>query len=56
MNRQAPSAGRILTMVAFATSCLGLLLYLWISFGGTTSLSPKGYEISAEFNQAENLG
>jgi virulence factor Mce-like protein len=56
MNRQAPSTGRILTMVAFATSCIGLLLYLWISFGGTTSLSPKGYQISAEFNQAENLG
>jgi virulence factor Mce-like protein len=43
-------------MVAFAASCIGLLLYLWISFGGTTSLSPKGYQISAEFNQAENLG
>ena len=56
MNRQAPSPARILTMVAFAASCIGLLLYLWISFGGTTSLSPRGYEISAEFNQAENLG
>ena len=56
MNRQAPSAARILTMVAFAASCIGLLLFLWISFGGTTSLSPRGYEISAEFNQAENLG
>ncbi len=56
MNRQAPSPARILTMVAFAASCVGLLLYLWISFGGTTSLSPRGYEISAEFNQAENLG
>ena len=52
MNRQAPSAARILTMVAFAASCIGLLLFLWISFGGTTSLSPKGYEISAEFAQA----
>jgi len=56
MNRQAPSPARILTMVAFATSCIGLLLFLWISFGGTTSLSPKGYQITAEFNQAENLG
>jgi phospholipid/cholesterol/gamma-HCH transport system substrate-binding protein len=56
MNRQAPSAFRILTMVAFAASCLGLLLFLWISFGGSTSLSPRGYEISAEFDQAENLG
>ncbi len=56
MNTQAPSTARILTMVAFAASCVGLLLYLWISFGGTTSLSPRGYEISAEFDQAENLG
>lgn len=56
MNKQAPSTTRILTMVAFAASCIGLLLFLWISFGGTTSLGPQGYEISAEFNQAEDLG
>jgi phospholipid/cholesterol/gamma-HCH transport system substrate-binding protein len=56
MNKQAPSTARILTMVAFAASCIGLLLFLWISFGGTTSLGPRGYEISAEFNQAEDLG
>jgi phospholipid/cholesterol/gamma-HCH transport system substrate-binding protein len=56
MNKQAPSAGRILTMIAFTASCIGLLLFLWISFGGTTSLGAKGYEISAEFNEAEDLG
>jgi phospholipid/cholesterol/gamma-HCH transport system substrate-binding protein len=56
MNKQAPSAARILTMIAFAASCIGLLLFLWISFGGSTSLGPKGYEITAEFDQAENLG
>ena len=56
MNTQAPSAARIITMVAFAASCIGLLLFLWISFGGSTSLSPKGYEITAEFDQAVNLG
>jgi phospholipid/cholesterol/gamma-HCH transport system substrate-binding protein len=56
MSKQAPSAGRILTMVAFAASCIGLLLFLWISFGGTTSLGARGYEISAEFDQATELG
>ena len=56
MNKQAPSAARILTMVAFAASCIGLLLFLWISFGGTTSLGPRGYEITAEFDQAVDLG
>jgi phospholipid/cholesterol/gamma-HCH transport system substrate-binding protein len=56
MSKQAPSAGRILTMIAFAASCVGLLLYLWISFGGTTPLGARGYEISAEFDQAVDLG
>ena len=56
MNKQAPSTARILTMVAFAASCIGLLLFLWISFGGPTSLGPKGYEVTAEFDQAVNLG
>jgi virulence factor Mce-like protein len=56
MNKQAPSAVRILTMIAFAASCIGLLLFLWISFGGTTSLGPQGYEITAEFDQAVDLG
>jgi phospholipid/cholesterol/gamma-HCH transport system substrate-binding protein len=56
MNKQAPSPARILTMIAFASSCIGLLLFLWISFGGTTSLSARGYELSAEFDQAVELG
>jgi virulence factor Mce-like protein len=43
-------------MVAFAASCIGLLLFLWISFGGTSPLGPRGYEIIAEFNQANELG
>jgi phospholipid/cholesterol/gamma-HCH transport system substrate-binding protein len=56
VNKQAPSAGRIITMVAFAGSCIGLLLFLWISFGGSTPLAPEGYRITAEFNQAALLG
>ena len=28
--KQAPSFGRILTMVAFALSCFGILLFLWL--------------------------
>jgi phospholipid/cholesterol/gamma-HCH transport system substrate-binding protein len=56
MNKQAPSAGRILTMVAFAASCIGLLLFLWISFGGSIPLAPEGYRLNAEFNDAVQLG
>lgn len=43
-------------MIAFTASCIGLLLFLWISFGGTSPLAARGYELSAEFDQADNLG
>ena len=52
MNKQAPSPARILTMLAFAGSCIGLLIFLWISFGGATPFAPEGYRLNAEFNQA----
>jgi phospholipid/cholesterol/gamma-HCH transport system substrate-binding protein len=56
MNKQAPSAFRIVTMIAFAGSCVGLLVFLWISFGGSTPFAPQGYRLNAEFNQAVELG
>ncbi len=56
MNTQAPSAWRVVTMVAFAASCIGLLLFLWISFGGSIPLAPQGYRLTAEFNNATELG
>ena len=37
-------------------SCVGLLLYLWISFGGTVPLAAQGYRFSVEFDQAVELG
>ena len=43
-------------MVAFAGSCVGLLLFLWISFGGSIPLAPQGYRLNAEFNDAVQLG
>jgi phospholipid/cholesterol/gamma-HCH transport system substrate-binding protein len=43
-------------MVAFAASCIGLLLFLWISFGGSIPLAPQGYRLTAEFNDAVQLG
>ena len=32
-------------MVVFALSCFGLLLFLWLSFGGPIPLKPKGYRV-----------
>ncbi|HWE59300.1 MAG TPA: MlaD family protein [Solirubrobacteraceae bacterium] len=42
-------------MLAFAGSCIGLLIFLWISFGGATPFAPAGYRLDAEFNQAIDL-
>ncbi|HEX7301107.1 MAG TPA: MlaD family protein [Solirubrobacteraceae bacterium] len=56
MVKQAPSLGRILTMVGFALSCFGLLLFLWLSFGGPIPLKPKGYELKVAFPEAAQLG
>src|SRR6476661_10822496 len=55
MVEQAPTLGRLLTMVLFALSCFGLLLFLWLAFGGPVPLKPKGYEFRVAFPEATQL-
>ena len=55
MPKQAPSVGRILAMVVFALSCFGILLFLWVSFGGPIPLKPKGYRFEVAFPEATTL-
>lgn len=55
MQKQAPTLGRMLVMVGFALSCFGLLLYLWLAFGGSIPMSPKGYRFETSFGQASQL-
>jgi phospholipid/cholesterol/gamma-HCH transport system substrate-binding protein len=55
VNRQVPSLGKILIMVGFALSCFGLLLFLWLAFGGATPLKPKGYRFEVSFGEATQL-
>src|SRR5881409_2749777 len=55
MQKQAPSLGRILVMAGFALSCFGLLLFLWLAFGGPIPLTPKGYRFQVAFNDASTL-
>lgn len=55
MNKQALTKRQLITMAAFALSCFGLLLFLWVSFGGPTPLSPKGYRISVRIPEATQL-
>jgi phospholipid/cholesterol/gamma-HCH transport system substrate-binding protein len=55
VQKQVPSVGRILVMVGFALSCFGLLLFLWLAFGGPTPLKPKGYRFKVSFGEATQL-
>jgi virulence factor Mce-like protein len=53
--KQAPTPGRLIAMAAFALSCVGLLLFLWLSFGGTIPLKPQGYRVHVLVPEAANL-
>jgi phospholipid/cholesterol/gamma-HCH transport system substrate-binding protein len=55
METSSPSVGKIVTMVLFTLSCIGLLLFLWLSFGGTVPLSPQEYEFRVAFKDASQL-
>jgi phospholipid/cholesterol/gamma-HCH transport system substrate-binding protein len=55
MHTGSPPISRVITMVLFALSCLGLLLFLWLSFGGTIPLGAQGYRINVSFPNAQDL-
>lgn len=55
MVKDTPSLGKIAAMVGFALSCFGLLLFLWLSFGGSIPLRPEGYRFTAKFPEASTL-
>jgi virulence factor Mce-like protein len=55
MNTEAPTLGRLLVISAFALTCFGLLLYLWLAFGGPIPLKPQGYRVQVAFTDAATL-
>ncbi len=55
MIKEAPSFGRIFAMVAFTLSCFGILVFLWLNFGGSVPLQPKGYRVNVSFPEATQL-
>ena len=44
-----------MAMVLFALSCFGILLYLWVSFGGPTPLKPTGYQFEVQLPESPLL-
>ncbi len=55
MNKQVPSPARLAVIVGFTLSCFGILLFLWITFGGPTPLRAKTYEVKVPFDEATAL-
>jgi virulence factor Mce-like protein len=55
MIKTAPTFARLATMVLFALSSFGALLYLWIAFGGAVPFKPQGYRFDVLFPEATQL-
>src|SRR5437588_3522164 len=55
METRAPGLSRVITMVLFSLSCVGLLLFLWLSVGGQIPLNTQGYRFSVAFPNASQL-
>ena len=55
MSKRAPSTTQLLVIAGFALSCFGILLFLWITFGGPTPFKAKPYEIEIPFKEATQL-
>src|SRR5919108_2860280 len=55
MVKETPSLKQLGAMVGFALSVFALLLFLWLSFGGTVPLKPKKYQFQVAFPEAATL-
>jgi phospholipid/cholesterol/gamma-HCH transport system substrate-binding protein len=55
MATRGPSIGQIAVISGFALSCIGILIFLWVSFGGSVPLRPTGYELKVPFTEATQL-
>ena len=55
MIKKALTPQQTVAITLFVLSCFAVLLYLWITFGGTSPLRPKGYQVQADFPEATLL-
>jgi phospholipid/cholesterol/gamma-HCH transport system substrate-binding protein len=55
VSKRAPSTTQLLVITGFALSCFGILLFLWVTFGGPTPFRAKTYEVKVPFNEATQL-
>jgi virulence factor Mce-like protein len=55
MQKKPPKLGGLVAVLGFSLSCIGLLIYLWSTFGGPIPLKPTGYEFTAYYRDATQL-
>jgi phospholipid/cholesterol/gamma-HCH transport system substrate-binding protein len=55
MSKRAPSTTQLLVITAFALACFGILLFLWVTFGGSTPFKAKSYQVKVPFTEASQL-
>lgn len=55
MIKKAPTLANLAAMTAFVLSVIGLLMMLWIQFGGTIPLRAEKYRFQASFDEAALL-
>jgi len=55
MIKQPPSIGRMVAMLLFTLSCVGILLFLWLAFGGSVPLRPESYRVTVVVPEATTL-
>ncbi|HSO99190.1 MAG TPA: MCE family protein [Solirubrobacteraceae bacterium] len=52
MVTQAPKRSAVFAALAFALSCVGLIIFVWTQFGGTVPFGPQGYRVNALFRES----
>jgi virulence factor Mce-like protein len=55
VTKDTPSPLQLGAIVLFSLSCVGMLLFLWLSFSGPLPLRPSGYEFKVALPEATNL-
>jgi phospholipid/cholesterol/gamma-HCH transport system substrate-binding protein len=55
MGAKPPRPAAIATAILFTLSCFGLILFVWVAFGGPVPLQPQKYRFHAIFANASQL-
>jgi phospholipid/cholesterol/gamma-HCH transport system substrate-binding protein len=55
MVKRMPTAGGLLAMAVFTLSVFGILIFLWLTFGGPIPLKPESYRFTVHIPEAATL-